>query len=495
VRRGLCVLCVLCGSIFVACGRKGPPLAPIVYVPRPVSELSAKRVEDEVVLQFKIPAANTDSSSPADLDRIEVYAHTGPLPAPADFWKYGTLVHRIEVKQPPASSERDGETADGPAAAEETGAPATPKQSADAAAKAGGLVEQGWAVSVREKLTEKHLETGPMPPVRAAPPPATAIQVDTLETPGTVNFPLPVSRYYTIVGISQSRNRKGPHAGPIRVPLVSPLQPPGEVKTTYTADAISLSWPRQAEDAEPPPAAPAKTPVTEAVTLASGIQETPETYEIYADIETPGTEDAPRAGAPPALRTAPPPTPRFGYNVYEVPSSPAASDAAASADAAAASVDPDTPRAPVLPLNAALLTATAFNDPRVGFGTERCYVVRRVEMIGGVAIESAPSSPACVTPADKFAPSAPKSLVSVATTTSVNLIWDANTETDLAGYLVLRVEAPDDKLTPLTPAPITDAAYIDGSIRRSRSYIYEVVAIDKAGNQSEPSNRVEETIR
>ncbi len=84
-----------------ACGRKGPPLAPIVYLPRPVTELVAKRVEDEVVLQFKVPTANTDNSSPADLDRLEVYAHTGPLPATADFLKYGTLVHRIEIKQPP----------------------------------------------------------------------------------------------------------------------------------------------------------------------------------------------------------------------------------------------------------------------------------------------------------------------------------------------------------------------------------------------------------
>jgi hypothetical protein len=487
----------------VACGRKGPPLAPIVYVPRAVSELTAKRVEDDVVLQFKIPVANTDSSSPADLDRIEVYAHTGPLPAPADFWKYGTLVHRIEVKQPRASSAQKGEGAEDAAAAEGAGAaaepPVPPKESAEAAVEGDSLVEQGWAISVREKLTEKHMATGPMPPVRTAPPPAAAAPVETLETPGTVNFPLPVARYYTIVGISQSRNRKGPHAGPIRVPLVSPLQPPDKMETSYTADAISLSWPRQPEDVAPPAAAApatavAKAPVAEAVTLASGIQETLETYEIYADVETPGTEDAPRPGALPAPRPLPPRAPRFGYNIYEVPSAVATSNAAAAADPAAAVVS-DTPRAPVRPLNAALLTATTFSDPRVEFGTERCYVVRRVEMIGGVAIESAPSSPACITPADKFAPSAPKSLVSVATTTSVNLIWDANTESDVAGYLVLRAEPPDDKLTPLTPAPITDAAYVDGSIRRSQSYIYEVVAIDKAGNQSAPSNRVEETIR
>ena len=83
----------------------------------------------------------------------------------------------------------------------------------------------------------------------------------------------------------------------------------------------------------------------------------------------------------------------------------------------------------------------------------------------------------------------------VATGTAVSLIWEANTEADLAGYVVLRGDAPGDKLAPLTPAPIGDAAYVDTSIRRTRTYMYEVIAVDKTGNQSAPSNRVEESIR
>ena len=149
----------------------------------------------------------------------------------------------------------------------------------------------------------------------------------------------------------------------------------------------------------------------------------------------------------------------------------------------------------MLPLNAALLTTPAFTDPRVEFGTERCYIVRRVEMVGAVAIESAPSPPTCVTPIDKFPPEAPKTVNLVATATAVSLIWEPNTEEDLAGYLVLRGDVPGDKLAPLTPAPIGDAAYVDNSIRRNRTYVYEVIAVDKTGNQSAPSNRVEESIR
>jgi len=116
-------------------------------------------------------------------------------------------------------------------------------------------------------------------------------------------------------------------------------------------------------------------------------------------------------------------------------------------------------------------------------------------MAGAIPIESAPSPQLCVTPVDTFPPVAPTSLAHVASGTEVSLIWEANTEADLAGYLVLRGEAPGDKLAPLTAAPVSAASYVDTSVRRNRSYVYEVVAVDKSGNQSAPSNRVEETIR
>ena len=297
---------------------------------------------------------------------------------------------------------------------------------------------------------------------------------------------MPVSRYYTIVGVSTRRNRRGPYAGPIRVPLISPRDAPEKIDTAYTADAISLSWASQPEEAVPPVQPAAAAPVADSTGVEDPNQETPKTYEIYADVETPETADAPRAGGPPTSKPAPRPAPRFGYNVYEAPNASNASNAPHASNA---------PNAPVLPLNAAMLTTPAFTDPRVEFGTERCYIVRRVEMVDAIAVESAASPPACVTPIDKFAPAAPKALVLVATGTAVSLIWEANTEADLAGYVVLRGEAPGDKLAPLTATPIGDAAYVDTSIRRTRTYMYEVVAVDKTGNQSAPSNRVEESIR
>jgi fibronectin type 3 domain-containing protein len=148
-------------------------------------------------------------------------------------------------------------------------------------------------------------------------------------------------------------------------------------------------------------------------------------------------------------------------------------------------------------LNSSLLTAPGFVDPRVEFGVERCYVVRRVELVGAVAVESAPSTPSCITLVDTFPPAPPKSLQHIAAGDGVTLLWEANSEADLGGYVVLRGEAPGDKLSPLTKTPIADTSFLDTTVRRGRTYVYEVVAVDRSTppNQSAPSNRVEETIR
>jgi hypothetical protein len=464
-----------------------------------VTELSVKRAENDIVLRFTVPTANTDGSGPADLRRVEVYGHTGALARVEDFVEYGTLVSSVEIKNP-----ADVQPS-------EQGAEKKPPRPADAA-----MVEQGWATTVRDTLTPKHFEPGPMPP---APRPVAGkipvAPVETLETPGTVNLDAAPARYYTVVTVSRSRSRRSRFAGPVRVPLVEPLAPPEKVELAYTAAAISLKWPSLPEDVTPP-----ATAVLQPLATPPLPEETEGTVSLYSDVETEGTRNPPSAPAPQGK--VPPPAARFGYNVYEASSgatgasvtSPGAAGAtgadkgaagadkgadkgAAGVDTGAAGASSANPGAPVMPLNTALLTISAFNDPRVEFGTERCYVVRRVQVANAVAIESAPSPKVCVTPVDTFPPTPPKSLQSIASGGQVSLLWEANPESDLGGYLVLRGEAPGDKLSPLTPAPIRDTSFVDNTVRRGRTYVYEVVAVDQQVpvNTSAPSNRVEEAIR
>ena len=104
------------------------------------------------------------------------------------------------------------------------------------------------------------------------------------------------------------------------------------------------------------------------------------------------------------------------------------------------------------PLNPSPLSDVKFETGNIEYGREQCFVVRTVQTLPSITLESAPSAPGCLTPLDKFPPAAPKGLRAVAEDGAVSLVWDRNGEADLGGYLVLRGEAPGDTLLPLTGA-------------------------------------------
>ena len=116
-------------------------------------------------------------------------------------------------------------------------------------------------------------------------------------------------------------------------------------------------------------------------------------------------------------------------------------------------------------LNPAPLAEPEFEIGNVEYGKEQCFVVRTVQTLQNVTLESAPSAPACLTPLDTFPPAAPKGLRTVAEDGAVSLSGMQNTEADLDGYLVLRGDAPGDTLLPLTPQPIKDASYRDATVK------------------------------
>ena len=155
------------------------------------------------------------------------------------------------------------------------------------------------------------------------------------------------------------------------------------------------------------------------------------------------------------------------------------------------------PEAPEQPLNPSPLEAPSYEHRDAAQGEEVCFAARTIERTGAVPVESALSAAACVVPKDVFPPAAPTGLAAVAAPGAVQLIWDANTEKDLAGYLVLRGEDSDETLQPLTPAPIRETVYRDASVTAGVRYVYAIVAVDSATppNRSAPSERVEAIAR
>jgi hypothetical protein len=131
----------------------------------------------------------------------------------------------------------------------------------------------------------------------------------------------------------------------------------------------------------------------------------------------------------------------------------------------------------------------------VVFGAERCFVVRTIAVQDQTTIEGAPGPAACVTAVDKFPPAAPTGVVPVADQGTVRLVWRASEAKDLAGYVVLRGDGAGETLQPLFKEPIAETAYQDKSVTTGVAYTYAVIAVDRAGNQSAPSERQAVVVR
>lgn len=409
--------------------------------------MAATRRGAEVEIRFTIPTTNRDGLRPADLARVDVYAFTAATDDPIEFVKEGTLVGSVLVKPPPP------EPPEGQGRSE----PASPVPVDEAAG-----FDQGAVAVVREVLAGDAVRPRESRAAKIAAEarnrrrPADRVIALPLWWPTVRDLP---RRYYAAVGVSP-RGRIGAVSERVAIPLFDPPAPPTDVTVTYTEQSVTVTWKPPAGPPRPILSDPPAPPPGRLVPIG----------ELLESLYNPPPPPLASTSLTPSLLPV-------AYNVYET--APGQGDG------------------PTKPLNEGLLGTPSYTDTRVVFGTERCFQVRSVMRFLGVAVESEPARAECVTLVDTFAPAAPAGLGAVASEGAISLIWEPNGEADLAGYLVLRGEAPGEKLQPLTPEPIRETSYRDASVKPGVSYVYAVVAVDSATppNVSKPSNRVEERAR
>lgn len=296
-------------------------------------------------------------------------------------------------------------------------------------------VDQGAPIVVREVLTPE-LRT----PADVLARRLIKSEDDVTEVPRVLVAPPSGSglqRFYYAVAVNR-RGRYGPPTAIVPAPLGATSGPPSAPQITVKETEMVMRW----------------TPPRDARGLA-----------LASD-----------PGWLPSRPVVPGP-PLTTYDVYEV----------------AGNATPDAPVTMPVPLNPEPMGATEFTQSGITLGAERCFQVRAVDIVDGVHVRGPASPTACATFADTFAPAAPRELLAVAVPGGINLIWEPSVAGDVAGYVVLRAEAGGATLTPLTQAPVTTPSYRDETVRAGARYVYAVVAVDKAGNRSAESNRVEET--
>ena len=96
-------------------------------------------------------------------------------------------------------------------------------------------------------------------------------------------------------------------------------------------------------------------------------------------------------------------------------------------------------------------------------------------------------------PADTTPPNAPAGLAANAGDGRVDLNWSANTEPDLAGYVVSRAPNSTGPYDRLTGSLLSTTGYTDTTVTNGATYFYSVTAEDASGNTSAASATVSAT--
>ena len=146
---------------------------------------------------------------------------------------------------------------------------------------------------------------------------------------------------------------------------------------------------------------------------------------------------------------------------------------------------------------AATVTGHEWTDAGIDYGKPYSYLVQALVDAGNKdagnkkVAESDLSEANTLTPVDTFPPAVPSGLRADRTANSVSLVWESDTEPDLAGYRVYRSEGsgPWQKLADVNAVP----SYSDTAVEHGKTYHYAVSAFDKAAkvNESERSAPVE----
>ncbi|HTM48462.1 MAG TPA: hypothetical protein VL285_07275 [Bryobacteraceae bacterium] len=138
---------------------------------------------------------------------------------------------------------------------------------------------------------------------------------------------------------------------------------------------------------------------------------------------------------------------------------------------------------------AATVEGSEWLDAGAEFGKLYRYRIQAVQKTGNGDAESEISETREITPADTFPPAVPSGLAAVTGTKSIELVWERNTEADLAGYRLYRASAGGklEKIADIQEVP----SYSDPKVESGKSYRYAVSAIDRIGNESPQSEPVD----
>jgi predicted small lipoprotein YifL len=460
---GLLLLAAL--TTTAGCGKKGPPLPPLRFVPATVKDLIASQQGTRVLLDFAYPKVTAAGQALGTVTEVDVYEVTRPVPG---------------ATAPPVLTPAPGVTAPTPPAAPGAAGPKAPATQAT-------------------------------PPATSATPPVTTPAVPTTPAPATTPPTAPAP------AISAPAVPATPSTTPATLPTsATPATPPGTLSAAPTATtpaaAATPAAPAAATAPEEPPPLPGREYTSSAkvrlklkgAEVGAATQGDrivvelpyPEKTEVhYFTVKTLGPHGDPSgysnqvvilprpAPAPPAdtkimaraegveiawTEPAAPGSGRvIGYNIYRRYSQTKGFGPA---------------------LHASAATDRSYVDTSAQYGQGYIYTVTAVAHRNPV-IESAIKTEGEIKYIDRFPPPVPREPVTLVEPGRVRVVWRGSEAADLAGYKVYRLDTKKAKAEYelLTATPITEVEYTDSTVKAGGTYAYRITAIDQLGNESEPA--------
>ncbi|HEY8021262.1 MAG TPA: fibronectin type III domain-containing protein [Thermoanaerobaculia bacterium] len=499
-----------------ACGKKGPPLPPLRYVPAPTKDLAAVQRGTNVLLTFTFPKTTPAGGVLDGVSAIEVLEMDRQAPPPEP--------------PPPAATAPAPPAKPAPATAPPAGSPASPVAPAPSAAAPPAGTTPAAPTSPATKPASSLASPGAIttPAVGAAsvPPPAANLPggfppVDPRELEGKAKVKLKLQGAEVTAAVFGDKVV-------VTLPLEGPLPEPGAIEppataATATAPATgakpgvsTTTGSQKAPAAEPKKTSASTKPATGSAaskTAVAGTAAVPtgDLVHYYAVRTTgPKGDRSAVSNQTALLPKAPPSSPTEikvtgkadGIEVsWTYPTAPpvpapagpptAASTAAAIAagrlkilgfnvyrrDATAKTFGP--------PVRAALPDARSTVDTTARFGESYIYSVAAIAFPNPLR-ESTFQGEAEIKYVDRFPPPVPTEVVALAESGRIRIVWRASAAPDIGGYLVYRRQGAAGEFQKLTPAPIPDVQHVDTSVTPGATYTYRVTAVDKSGNESAP---------
>ena len=263
------------------CGKKGPPLTPIVHIPAEVTGLAARRLGNEVYVTLTVPAQNIDKSEPASISKVEVFGATSWTPPPRTRF--------LDIARPVAT------------------VPVTPVPEPGAPPRSIPIVgaAQGALVTIRDLMTAEDMKPRELPPLPGR------------TTPGLATAPVErvLRRFYMAIPYDL-RGREGPPSAVVEIVLTPLPDPPSQVRVTMTANAATVTWDppggligwlldNVTRPMERPPLDNPPRPVAAAAPVSAGLPPGPTLYAVYRS-QAPDPLALPDSAAPSPWNTAAP---------------------------------------------------------------------------------------------------------------------------------------------------------------------------------------------